>query len=126
MRNILLYSQITNPILPDDVIEFKWFKNVGESELSNYNFSIKYRPREASVNCDCLSRTPVKSFESHSEETDFLSVSTIISDLSTSSGNWITVSRSTPNILGNFNFKNVNTPDTINLEELKNKQKTIA
>ena len=97
-----------------------------ESELSNYNFSIKYRPREAIVNCDCLSRTPAKSFESHSEETDFLSVSTIISDLSTSSDNWITVSRITPNILGNFNFKNVNTPDTINLEELKNEQKTIA
>ena len=36
------------------------------SELSNYNFSIKYRPGKVSADCDHLSRMPVKRFESHS------------------------------------------------------------
>ena len=92
------------------------------SELSNHNFSIKYRLGKVSIYCDYLYCTPVKSFESHTEETDFHSVSTIISALSTSRDNWITVLQSTPNSLGNFNFGNDNTPDTVNLEELKNEQ----
>ena len=54
----------------------------------------------------------VKSFESNTEETDFSSVSAIISILSTSSDNGLTVLPNTPNI-----------SDTINLEELKNEQK---
>ena len=47
----------------------------------NYNFSIKYQPGKVGVDCDYLSRTPVKSFENHTKEIDFPSVSAIISAL---------------------------------------------
>ena len=93
------------------------------SELSNYNFSINYQPGKVSVDCDYLSRTPVKSFENHTEETDFSSVSVVISALSTSSGNWMTVLPSTTNILDKLNFENDDILDSINLEEMKNEQK---
>ena len=77
-----------------------------------------------SVDCNYLSLTPVKSFESHPDKkTDFSSVSAIISALLTSIGNWLTVLPSTPNILDNLNFENDDIPDTINLEELKDEQK---
>ena len=64
-----------------------------------------------------------KSFESHTEETDFSSVLAIISVLSTGSDNWLNVLPSTPNILDKLNFENNDIPDTINL---KNEQKMKA
>ena len=52
------------------------------SELTNYNFSVKYRPGKVSVDYDYLSCTPVKCFENHTKETDFSSVPANISALS--------------------------------------------
>ena len=76
------------------------------SELSNYNISIECRPGKVSVDCDYLYRTPVKSFENHTKETNFFSVLAITNALSTSSDSWLTVLPSTLNILDNLNIGN--------------------
>ena len=72
------------------------------SELSNYNFKIKYRPGKKSQDCDYLSRYPVENdFENFTEETNLEHVSTFVNSISYED-NWLTVTAKDPEILETY------------------------
>ena len=73
------------------------------SELTDFNFKVKYRPEKSIQDCDYLSSIPVKDkFSSYTEEIDLDNFKFFFNSILIVESNWLTVTEKQPETLETY------------------------
>ena len=94
------------------------------SELTDFNFKVKYRLGKRSQDCDYLSQIPVEDkFSSYTEENNLDNFKIFVNSISNVENNWLTVTAKQPEILETYlNLKPDKEPIKIDCETQKYEQ----